>query len=283
MWDEYGSTSTITRLPEFTLHGPFFAIGSLFNMDTTDVTILIFIFCEFLAGISMYYASRYFLTKTYGKVDSETFVDKIVRCIKCNKKQKISGKLGEKITVTCPECNIKGTFFFSKLSESQYNIILTASIIAGLAYMWSFFMIYNYLYPFIRFAYAIAPFVVLFLIIGLERKKLKYAILTGFLWFLACTDLHWAVYGGILILSIILFYFILDIYHSPYKKIFQTFKTSLFLNIKYVLILVGSFICFSAYWFVTGFLMGGTSRYSAVINIDSFEFFYTESSARHAF
>lgn len=227
MWDDHTSISALARLPRFLFYLPFFAIGSMFNLDTTEMFTLVFIFCEFVAGISMYYSSRYLLRKTY------------------------------------------------KIEEYK---IAVASFSAGLAYMWSYYLIFNFKYPHHRAAYALAPFIVLTLIIGLENKKPKYIILTGFLWCLACMDMHWTVHGAILLFCVIIFYFILDYIKSSHKGRLRAFKRSLLFHAKSSVILTGSFICFSGYWFVPGFFMGGTSRYSAIIYAETYEYLWYQST-----
>ena len=66
IWDDYASTTTLSRLPRLLFYAPFFALGFLFGMDTTQMLLMVFIFVEFLAGTTMYYSSRYMLKKTYG-------------------------------------------------------------------------------------------------------------------------------------------------------------------------------------------------------------------------
>ena len=132
---------------------------------------------------------RYLLKKTYNKIKYGIVIRKYVRCSNCGTRIKISGSLGEKVYFNCPKCNKKDLFIITenqiktkkKIRSpittddiSLLSIIQTASIAAGLAYMWSYFLIFNYLYPFIRFAYALAPLIFLFLLIGLEKKQLRY-------------------------------------------------------------------------------------------------------------
>ena len=344
MWDEYSGTTTIATLPRLMSYLPFFTIGSLFEMSTTEMMVLYFIFYEFLAGVSIYYASRYILGKTYKKITHKIMTTKIVRCPSCKNKVTISGYPGEKVSISCPKCGENGTFYFPEkqvdlkktsriikvikcsgcknkvtlsgnpgekvyitcpkcgekgifyfpeeqkdfkttskthaieVDNSLQNRINIASLLAGLAYMWSYYLIFNFKYPHHRAAYALAPFILLFLIMGLENKKLKYIILTGFLWSVACADMHFTVDGMILLFCFIFFYFVFDIVKSSYNGILSAFKRSLFFHLKSSMILLGSFICFSAYWLVPGFLMGGSLRYSAVITIENLEYFYSQSS-----
>ena len=201
--------------------------------------ILVFIFYEFLAGISMYYASGYILKKTYKKLDYNGNSDD---------------------------------------DNSSDSIIKIASFMAGLTYMFSYFLIFNFKYPQHRVAYALAPIIFLSLIVGLENKKLKYIILTGFLWCVACADMHWTVDGAILLFSVLIFYFIFDIIKSSHKGKLKAFKKSLFFYSKSSIVLVISFICFSAYWFIPGLLMGGTSRYSSLIHAEYLELTNAQST-----
>lgn len=227
MWDDYTSISAIARLPRLLFYMPFFAIGFLFDMDTTEMMVMVFIFCEFLAGISMYYASGYILKRSYN--DNE-------------------------------------------------RLITIASIIAGLAYMWSYFIIFNFKYPHHRAAYALAPFMILTLIVGLENKKPRYIVITGFLWCVACMDMHWTVLGAILFFSIIIYYFLIDVIKLPDNGKLRTLKRALIYHLKSLVILVGSYICFSGYWLLPGYQMGGTSRYPPIIYAESHELFYSQST-----
>ena len=119
MWDENLGLSALSRLPRLLFYLPFIEIGFLFNMSTTDIMVITFIFCEFLAGISMYYASRYILSKTYKK-----FVHKIIQvieCPNCKNKVTLSGSLGDKVYITCPKCDEKGIFNFPE--EQDFKTI----------------------------------------------------------------------------------------------------------------------------------------------------------------
>ena len=280
MWNDNLSLSALTTLPRLLFYLPFVEIGFLFSMSGTDIWVMTFIFCEFLAGISMYYASRYLLKKTYTRIDHASLITKEIRCPKCKYKITVSGSPGDKVYCACSKCGDRGIFTFPEekkdskksrksdvieVDSSLQNRINIASLVAGLAYMWSSYLLQNFLFPQHRFAYALAPFILLSLIIGLEKKKAIYIILTGFLWCLACADMHWTVYGAILLFSFILFHFVLEFAQLlPTGKI-KAFKTSLFSHLKYTIILIASFLSFSAYWFLPGYLMGGTGRYPAIL------------------
>jgi hypothetical protein len=227
MWDDTTSVGALARLPRLLFYLPFFAIGFAFDMDTTEMLTMIFIFAEFFSAFSMYYTSRYLLKKVYD------------------------------------------------ISELKISI---ASFIAAMSYMWSFYLIYNSFYPHHRAAYSLIPFFVLSLIIGLENGKLRYFILAGFLWCVACMDMHLTVHLGILSLSIIVFYFFLKAIKPSDKGILKAFLGSFLTHSKYLITLIISFICFSGYWFIPGLLMGGTSRYQSIIFEESSDIFYTRST-----
>ena len=108
IWSEYESVTLISRLPQLMFYLPFIEMGLLFGMDTTEILVIIFIFIETLAGLSMYYASRYLLKKTYKNHDQK---------------------------------------------------IIIASFSAGLAYMWSAYLIFQSFHPFMRVAFAFPPYV----------------------------------------------------------------------------------------------------------------------------
>ena len=231
LWSDYESISVIARLPQLLFYLPFIGIGYLFNMDTTEVLVLVFISIFFLSGIFMYYSSKCLLTRSY---------------------------------------------------DEKNITILIASISSGLAYMWSTFVIYQVYHPLILAAFAFAPLLIITFITGIERKKIRYIILTGFLWCLMCGAVHWVVYGAILLFGYLLFSFISDNTSHIIDKKYQVIKKSISSHIKYLLILLFSFICFSAYWIIPGYLMGGTSRYSKTIGIETFEFWYSGSSFKEA-
>ncbi len=227
MWNEYSSISVISRLPQLLFYLPFFAIAYLFNMDTTEMLVMIFIFTRTLAGVAMYYASSHFLKRSYGTR---------------NKK------------------------------------VIIASLSAGLAYMWSAYVIYHTFHPFILAAYSLAPIALLTLVLGFERKRLRYIVLTGFLWCIMCGDVHWMVYGPILFFGYILFHFTGDLVHSSQDGEKGFFKRSVITHMSHSALLILSFIVFSAYWLIPGYFMGGSSRYADTLSIDSLDQFYQEST-----
>ena len=227
MWRGADSVSVISRLPGLLFLAPFFAFGSIFNLDTTEVLILVFIFIEFTAGISMYYASRHVLQRTYKKINPK---------------------------------------------------IVVASLIAGLAYMWSVYLIHHSFHPFIRVSYALAPLLLLMCMKGLETRKMKYLIFTGFIWCIASGDVHWVVYGAILLFSYILFNFIPELFNSSEENRLVKFKRALIFHLKSFGVLTASFIGFSAYWLLPGFLMGGTSRYGTTITASSLSQWYSRAT-----
>ena len=292
MWDSDIDLNGLTRLPRLLFYIPFIEIGFLFNLNTTDIIVMGFIFCEFLAGISMYYSSRYILIKTYKKICNKNTISEIFECTNCKYKFPISVSPGDKICISCPKCNEKSLINFTKeekdfkFAKEPYvietdstlqNRINIASLIAGLTYMWSFFLLQNYLFPQHRFAYALTPFIILSLIIGLEKKKLIYILLTGFLWCLACADMHWTVHGAILLFSYILYHFLLEFFQFFNTGKFNAFKVSFISHFKIFIILISSFISFSAYWFIPGLFMVGTSRYPATIYEDLNLHFYEQA------
>ncbi len=280
IWDANTSTSTIQSLPRLMIYLPFYTISSLLKMDTTQMMILVFIFYEFLAGISMYYASGYILKKSYLKNNNKIITKKKIRYSIFKKYFiNLSVNPAEKIHRESPNCDDKSIYRFPEdQMVSNFYTIKIASFIAGLTYMWSYFLIFNFKYLHHKAAYALAPLIILFLIIGLENKKIKYIILTGFLWSVACADMHWTIDGAILLISFIGFCFIVDIVKiNPNEKL-KAFKKSLFFHLKYLITLLGSFICFSAYWFLPGFLMGGTSRYSAIMHTEYLELTNSQST-----
>ncbi len=227
MWREDESVTVISRLPGLLFYLPFFGIGHLFDLNTAEVLIIVFIFVEMLTGLSMYYASKYILTKTYKTVNY-------------------------------------------KIRISAYS--------AGFAYMWSSFLIFHTLHPLIRVAYALAPLIIMFLIMGLETKKIRYIVLTAFLWCMACADVHWIVYGALLLFSFIVFNFILNYFRSTKDGKLKALKNSTIFHLKYVSVLIISFIGFCSYWFIPGLIMGGTSRYGYMISIENIERFYSQAN-----
>lgn len=296
MWDDNLSLGALSRLPRLLFYLPFIQIGFLFNLKTTDVIIIGFIFCEFLAGISMYYASRYLLSKTYKKRVNKNRYELLIKCPNCKNIISISDNSGENIFITCPQCDTKGFYDLSKkihekrpandnrlieVEKSVQNRINSAALVAGIAYMWSNFLLQNFLFPQHRFAYALTPFIILTLIIGIEKDKLHYIILTGFLWCIACADMHWTVHGAILLFCFLFYNFVLSLVEVLPHGFFNAFKTSFLTHLKYMIVLVGSFISFSFYWFLPGFLMGGTSRYPATIYAEINELFYSQNTMIH--
>jgi hypothetical protein len=169
-------------------------------------------------------------------------------------------------------------YLLKKTYRNKDLFITVAAFSAGLAYMWNTFLIQRTFHPILRLAYAIAPIIIITLIIGLENRKPKYIILTGFLWCLVCANTHWAVYGAILLFSFIVFNFLLEFAHSLHRGKLLAFKETFVPHLTYMIILVGFFAVFSAYWLVPGFLMGGTSRYGYVLAIERLQNFYSESS-----
>jgi len=227
MWNEYGSTSVISRLPQLLFYLPFFTIGFLFNMDTTEMLVMIFIFTKALAGVAMYYASSHFLKGSY---------------------------------------------------EPRKKRIMIASICAGLAYMWSAYAVYHTFHPFILTAYSLAPLAFLSLAVGMEKKRLRYIVLTGFLWCIMCGDVHWMVYGPILFFGYILYHFARDLARSSSEGKGGHFKRSVITHLSHSLLLVLSYVVFSAYWLIPGYFMGGSSRYAETLSIESLDRFYQEST-----
>ena len=227
MWNEYGSTSVISRLPQLLFYLPFFAIGFLFNMDTTEMLVMVFIFTKTLAGVAMYYTSSYFLKRSYG---------------------------------------------------THRKRIMIASLTAGLAYMWSAYAIYHTFHPFILTAYSLAPLALLSLVVGMEKKRLRYIVLTGFLWCIMCGDVHWMVYGPILFFGYILFHFAGDLARSSNEGKSGYLKISIITHLSHSALLILSYLIFSAYWLIPGYFMGGSSRYAETLSIESLDHFYQEST-----
>ena len=106
----------------------------------------------------MYYASGYLLKKTYKKDNHKIEIRRLIKCPICKFKDILSGNPGEKVSITCPKCNEKGIMNFPeeqmeyKASNKTYaidvdsslqNRINGASLLAGLTYMWSYFIIFN--------------------------------------------------------------------------------------------------------------------------------------------
>jgi len=265
LWSEYESVSTISRLPQLMLFLPFFGIGFLFDMDSSEMLTTMYISFHFLAGAGAYYTTRYLLKRTYRK-----------------ERLKIMG----------------------------------ASFVAGLAYMWSSYIIYRSFHPSILAVYGLAPLLVLSLIVCFEKKKIRYALLTALLWSLACADVHWIVFGALLILGYFSFNAAADIigslrarrsgchgsgsptpdrsqkgnsHSSPgaddeqeqrsasIRDRLKCIMTSSAAGVKLIFAIMASYICFSLYWLLPGFFMGGTSRYGVVITLERIDTAYSHA------
>ena len=227
MWSEYEGISVLPRLPQLIYYLPFFGIGALFNMNTKQVLLMVFIFNRTLAGVSMYYASRYLLKRSYKKI------------------------------------NIK---------------ITVASFVAGFAYLANGYLTHHSTHPLIQASFAFAPLIILSLIVGLERKKLRYVVLAGFLWSMVSGDVHWIVFGAILLYAFIFYNFIATYVRSFHEGKLRALKTSFFEFFKNSAILGVSFFSFSAYWFIPGFLMGGSSRFAQYLEPESLVQWYNKAT-----
>ncbi len=222
-WDPSMSVSVMARATQLFLFLPFLLFGQIFGLSTSKVLGLNFIFVSFLAGASMFYASRYFLIKSYGKDRFTSFVPALL----------------------------------------------------GIAYMWNAYMLFQSFHPYIRAGFAMAPLVVLSLYKGLETSKLRWIVCAAAIWSIACGDLHWVAYGGILFSSIVIFHWVQDMVASSDAK--TRFKRSMF-HVAVFAVLFGSVMILSMHWLLPGVLMGSTSRYGWLITSDQLVSWYEAST-----
>ncbi len=93
----------------------------------------------------------------------------------------------------------------SKNSLAKPKVQLTASILSGLFYVFSPFMIAEYSHGAARFGYAIGPWLLFFLYKSLSSRKISFAILVGIMWSIVGTpDFRWSAYGAVIIIIFII-------------------------------------------------------------------------------
>ena len=227
MWNEHQGISVLSTLPQLLFYLPFFGIGFLFDLDTLSVLVLILIVSQTLAGVSMYYMSRYLLSRSF---------------------------------------------------EASHYIVFSSSLFTGFAYSCSNFFISHGIHPFIRLTYALAPFLILSIIVGIEKRKRRFFVLAGFIWCGMIGSIHWLVYGAILVCSIIGIYFLSDLIKTKREGCIKKIGQSIFFHFTSAIIIIVSFILFSSYWILPGFLMGGTSRYKNILTTQNLESWYSRTS-----
>lgn len=134
-----------------------------------------------------------------------------------------------------------------------------ASALSGIAYMWSPYIIAQVTHRYIRFAYALAPLILIFLIKGFDTKKRKYFVFSAFLWFLASGDPHWIVYGPVLLFSYIFYNFLFEFSNIKFNKTELTKLIVFYMNS--LIVLVGCYLLFFAYFLIPILGLGGASSY----------------------
>ena len=165
-------------------------------------------------------------------------------------------------------------YMMNKAYKKPDRKITLAAAIAGIIYMWSPYWIAHSVHTLFMLAYGIAPLLLLCLVKGIEERKIKYVVLAGLLWSLTCTDSHWIVYGAVLVGV----YFIYNFLFTYVTKA-EALASSIYFHSKSALALVGSYMCFSAYWLVPGQLMGGASLYPHTFTLEeSINFWFTNAS-----
>ncbi len=164
------------------------------------------------------------------------------------------------------------TYYLSQHILSSYSSSSRFySVISSIAYVSSTYVIEHTLHPTIKYAFYLSPLFLLAIFRYFKTGKVRYAVLTATIWTLACSDVHWIIYGFVILLLYI-FHFLL------FSGIKEIRKTAIFLMTVFV-----SFLILNLYWILPVFVSGGTSRYGNILADEFFLFWYRNAHPLNLF
>ena len=131
-------------------------------------------------------------------------------------------------------------------------------------YIFSTFVVEQITHPAIRYGFYLAPLIMLTLIKGINERKRKYLIVTAILWSLASSDMHWIIFGSVIILGYIVYDLIYKLIISEQRRI-NVITNSL----QYTLLVFGFFLLINSYWILPGVTSGGVSLYGDILTEES--------------
>ena len=156
-------------------------------------------------------------------------------------------------------------FKLSKYVISQNNYKLSTweeafCISSAFFYIFSTYVVEQVTHPAIKYGFYLAPLILYTLIKGINENRKRYLVLSAILWSLAVADLHWSIFGSIIIVGYIA--------HDLIYKVSKDKKPKIYLMgsaLTSIIVVFGTFLLINLYWIIPGVLSGGSSLYPNVL------------------
>lgn len=127
-------------------------------------------------------------------------------------------------------------------------------------YIFSTYVVEQVTHPAIKYAFYLAPLILYTLIKGINENRMLYLVLTAILWSLAVSDMHWPIYGSIIIAGYIAYNLIYGLVKDKKPKIYLMRSA-----LTYIIVVFGTFLLINLYWIIPGVFSGGASLYPIVL------------------
>jgi len=171
-------------------------------------------------------------------------------------------------------------FIFKYYFKDNYNLQI-ASFVSSFVYFASPYIIEQITHPAIRYAYSLAPLLLLFIFKALETDVKKYSLISGLLWSISCADTHWIFFGFLLFIWSMIYAFVSKARIHSEKK--DSVKKLLKRYVMHLSIFLGSFLLFSSYFLLPAVLKGGASLYPNILTPKRLEIWFRNASPLNLF
>jgi hypothetical protein len=152
------------------------------------------------------------------------------------------------------------------------------AIVSSLFFMFATFVVGTAFHPGIAFSFYLSPLLFYLVIKGVEEDRISYLLLSSVIYALVAHQLHFVVFGLIIILSYI-------VYDLLYRILVQRFRS--FSSLKraawYTLIIIGPFIALNSYWLIPNFAFSGIELNPNLIVEETPELLYRNSNIMNVF
>jgi hypothetical protein len=146
------------------------------------------------------------------------------------------------------------------------------AIISSLFFIFATFVVGTVFHPGIAFSFYLSPLLFFLVIKGVEENRISYLLLSSVIYALVAHQLHFVLFGLIIILSYI-------VYDLLYRILVQRLRS--FSSLKraawYTLIVIGPFIALNSYWLIPNLAFSGIELNPNQIAEESPELLYRNS------
>ena len=169
-------------------------------------------------------------------------------------------------------------FKLSKYVLSQSNNKLSKweeafCISSAFFYIFSTYVVEHVTHPAMTYAFYLAPLILYTLIKGINENRKRYLVLSAILWSLAASDIHWPIYGSIIIAGYIAYNLICELVKDKKPKIYLMRSA-----LTAIIVVFGTFLLINSYWIIPGVFSGGTSLYPEVLTEEGAIFWYRNAN-----